>query len=86
MYPEVDWESIKDRHENIRGTFESNLPQHIGSEECAHSGDIFAGERIASKIKQIWVRYQKGIDAEPQSGRGRILATFCDFSGETWTS
>ena len=52
MYPEVDWESIKDRHENIRGTFESNLPQHIGSEECEHSGDIFAGERIASKIKQ----------------------------------
>ena len=53
MYPEVDWESIKDRHENIRGTFESNLPQHIGSEECEHSGDILVEKGLHLKSNRF---------------------------------
>ena len=52
-YAGVDWESIKDKYENIRETFVSNLLKQTGSEECAHSTDFFTRERTASKIKQI---------------------------------
>ena len=52
-YAGVDWESIKNKYENIGETFVSNLPKQTGSEECAHSTDFFTRERITSKIKQI---------------------------------
>ena len=53
----VVWESIKNKYENFRGTFVSNLPKETGSEECAHSTDFFTRERIVSKIKQIRAKY-----------------------------
>ena len=56
-YGGVDWESIKDKYENIHETFVSNLPKQTGSKKCAHSIDFFTRERAASKIKQIRAKY-----------------------------
>lgn len=52
-YLVLEWESIKDKYENILENFVSNLPKETGSEECVHSTDFFTREGITSKIKQI---------------------------------
>ena len=85
VYAGVDWESIKDRYENICVTFVSDLPKQTGSEECAHSTDFFTRERIESKIKQIQEKYRKALDAGRQSRGGRIVATFYDLCSEIWS-
>ena len=72
-YVGADWKSIKDKFENIRKTFVSNLAKQRYSEECAHSADVFTRERIASKTM------------EEQSGGGRIIATFYDFCNDRWS-
>ena len=56
-YARVDWESIKDKYENIRETFLSKLHKQTGSEESVYSTDVFTKEKTASKIKQIRVKY-----------------------------
>ena len=73
VYAGEDWESIKNKSENTRESFVSNLPKQTGSEECAHSTDFFTRERIASKITQIRAKYWKALDAGRQSGGGRIV-------------
>ena len=83
-YTGLDWESIKDKYENICKTFVSNLRKQTDSEECAQSTDFFTKEWIASKIKQIPAKYRKALDAGRQSGRGRIVATFYDYYSEIW--
>ena len=52
-YLVLEWESIKDKYENICETFLLNLPKQADSEECPHSTDSCGRERIASKSKQI---------------------------------
>lgn len=52
-YLVLEWESIKDKYENICETFLLNLPKQADSEDCPHSTDAFSRERIASKSKQI---------------------------------
>ena len=39
-YAEVYWESIKEKYENIREIFVSNLAKQTDSEEYAHSSKI----------------------------------------------
>ena len=84
-YAGVDQESKKEKYENIRETFVSNLPKETASEECAHSTGFFTRERIASKIKQIRAQYRKVLDAGRQSGGGRIVATFNDLWSDIWS-
>ena len=82
----VGWESIKEKYENIREIFVSNLPKETGSDECAHSADLSTRERIASKIKQIRAKYWRTLEAERQSEGGRIVATFYDLCSEKWSN
>ena len=63
----------------------SNQAKQADSEECAYSTDSFTRERIASKIKQIRPKYQKGLDAGRQSRGGRIVAIFYDLCSEIWS-
>ena len=72
-YVGADWEIIKDKFENIRETFVSNLAKQRYCEECAHSAYVFTRKRIASKI------------LEEQSGGGRIIATFYDLCNKRWS-
>ena len=81
----VYWESIKEKYENIRETFVSNLPKKTGSEECTHSSDFFTRERIEPKIKLICAKYRKALDTGRQSGGGRIVATFYGLCSVIWS-
>ena len=63
----------------------SNLIKQAGSEECAHSTDLFTRGRIASKIKQIRAKCRKALDTGRQSGGGRIVATFYKLCCEIWS-
>ena len=55
-YVGVDWQSTKENYEDLCKTLVSNLPKQTGSEEYAHSGDLFIRERIATKFKQVRVK------------------------------
>ena len=53
--------------------------------KSAYSTDLFTRERIASKIKQIWAKYRKALDAGRQSRVDRIVTLFYDLYSEIWS-
>ena len=68
----VDWEDINEKYENICKTTVLNLPKQTGSEEYAHSGDLFIRERIGSGSNlenqgsvQYWLKRTSKISPTP---------------------
>ena len=76
-YEGVDWESVKDKYENIRSLF-------IKNRRDENDNETFTRDKISSKIKAVRGNYRKAVDAGRQSGGGRVVATFYELCQEIW--
>ena len=60
-YEGVDWESVKDKFENIRSLF-------IKNRRDENDNETFTRDKISSKIKAVRGNYRKAVDTGRQSG------------------
>ena len=87
----LDWETIKNRYEDITERFITNYPKNEDSgllcEAFPNKGNtgIFTKERILRKIKRIKSSYRKAVDNGRKSGCGKVVATFYDECNEIWS-
>ena len=83
-YEGIDWESVKEKYENIKNEFTDAFPAESNS-TFPHNKLVFSREKVAAKIKQIRVKYRKALDSGRQSGGGRVVATFFDLCSQIWS-
>ena len=76
-YEGVDWESVKDKYENIRSLF-------IKKRRDENDNETFTRDKISSKIKAMRGNYRKAVNTGRQSGGGRAVATFYELCQEIW--
>ena len=72
-YEGIDWESVKDKYDNIRQRFIKNRNSDLTDNEK------YTREKITTKIKATRQNYRKAIDSGRKSGGGRVVATFYDL-------
>jgi hypothetical protein len=77
----IEWESVKNKYEDIRQQFIDVYKQSDGK----HDATLFTREKIASKIKDLRKKYKKAVDTGRRSGGGRTVATFYDLCNEIWS-
>ena len=73
----MDWESVKDKYENIRSLF-------IKNRRDENDNETFTRDKISSKIKAVRGNYRKAVDTGRQRGGGRVVATFYELCQEIW--
>ena len=77
----IEWESVKNKYEDIRQQFIDVYKQSDGK----HDATLFTREKIASKIKDFRKKYKKAVDTGRRSGGGRTVATFYDLCNDIWS-
>jgi hypothetical protein len=54
----IEWESVKNKYEDIRQQFIDVYKQS----DCKHDATLFTREKIAIKIKDLRKKYKKAVD------------------------
>ena len=85
----LEWETIKNRYEEITTRFRSSYPtKESGAsiEEFPKSDDtsIITKERVCTKIKRIKTSFRKAVDSGRRSGGGRVVLHLYDECYEIW--
>lgn len=88
---EFDWESIKNKYEDIKEIFLAKWPANVENaddeREFNHSdpNKEFTKERIVTKIKSLRLKYRSALDSGRRSGWGRVVAQFYDICSSIWS-
>lgn len=82
-----DWETIKNKYEEILQRFRAAYPKNETSMEhypnCNNLA-VFTKEKISQKIKRIKANFRKAVDSGRKSGGGRVVLGLYDECFEIW--
>eukprot|EP00794_Sanderia_malayensis_P010159 gene10159-11199_t len=84
-----DWESIKNRYEEITTRFRASYPRKesgVSPEEFPKYEDtsVITKDRVSTKVKRIKTSFRKAVDSGRRSGGGRVVTHLYDECHKIW--
>ena len=85
----LDWETVKNRYEDITERFQVQYPREgadANMEEYPNFADPskITKERIIARLKRIKLNFRKAIDSGRRSGGGRVVLALYDECNDVW--
>ena len=84
----IDWESCQSKYSDISELFLQHYPSSEPGTRTRvaypHEKESLSKNQVASKLKNIRIKYREAVDSQKRSGHGRVISLYFEQCCEIW--